>query len=201
MVRLTSIAPPDQRVDAALLGLVVEVDAIGGQRFSDTAIGACGLLLLLALLLGAAHGARLRHAGALGDTVRDVIDRIVAGHVLLLQEVGGMALALGEDGDQHIGAGDLLATGRLHVDDGALDDALEAGRRLGIAATIGHQVCQFGVDIGLQIAAQRVDVDAACPQHRRRIEVVDERQQQMLQRGIFVAALIGQGECPVKSLF
>jgi hypothetical protein len=192
---------PDQRVDAALVGLVVEVDAVGGQRFADAAVGAGGLLLLLALRLGAAHGAGLGHAGALGDAVRDVVDRVVARHVLLLQEIGGMALALGEDGDQHVGAGDLLAARRLHMDDGALDDALEAGGRLGVAAPVGHQVRQFGVDIGLQVAAQHVDVDAARPQHRGRIEVVDERQQQVLQRGVFVAALVGQGERPVKSLF
>jgi hypothetical protein len=64
--------------------------------------------------------------------VADVVDRVVAGHVLLLQEIGGVALALGEDRDQHVGAGHLLAAGRLHVDHRALDHALEAGGRLGI---------------------------------------------------------------------
>jgi hypothetical protein len=63
----------------------------------------------------------------LGDAVADVIDRVVAGHVLLLQEIGRVALALGEDRHQHVGAGDLLAAGGLHVDDGALDHPLEAG--------------------------------------------------------------------------
>src|ERR1700686_2204845 len=63
----------------------------------------------------------------LGDAVADVIDRVVAGHVLLLQEIGGVALALGEDRDQHIGAGHFLAARGLHVNDRALDDALEAG--------------------------------------------------------------------------
>ena len=45
-----------------------------------------------------------------------------------------MALALGEDRDEHIGAGDLLAAGRLHMNDRALDDALESRRRLGVLA-------------------------------------------------------------------
>jgi len=39
-----------------------------------------------------------------------------------------MALALGKDRDQDVGAGNLFAPRRLHVDDGALNDALEAGR-------------------------------------------------------------------------
>jgi hypothetical protein len=42
--------------------------------------------------------------------VTDVVDRIKAGHVLLLQEEGGVALALGEDGDEHVRAGHLLAS-------------------------------------------------------------------------------------------
>jgi hypothetical protein len=35
-----------------------------------------------------------------------------------------MALALGKDGDEHVGAGHFLAAGRLHMDHRALDDAL-----------------------------------------------------------------------------
>jgi hypothetical protein len=38
-----------------------------------------------------------------------------------------MALALSEDRDQHIGAGDFLTAGRLHMDHRALDHALEPG--------------------------------------------------------------------------
>jgi hypothetical protein len=43
-----------------------------------------------------------------------------------------MALALGEDRDEHVGAGHFLAAGGLDMDHGALDDALEAGGRLRI---------------------------------------------------------------------
>ena len=43
------------------------------------------------------------------DAVRDVIDRIESGHVLILQEEGRMAFPFGEYRHQHIGAGDLLA--------------------------------------------------------------------------------------------
>ena len=98
----------DQRIDLAVLGFLVEVDAVGFERIA--------LLLGLVAAFGvgffldAAHRARLRQARPLGDAVADVVDRVVARHVLLLQEIGGMAFALGEDRHQHIGAGHLLAS-------------------------------------------------------------------------------------------
>src|SRR5207244_12182624 len=92
--------------------------------------------LVLGLLVDAAHRARFRHARPLGDAVADIVDRVVAGHVLLLQEIGGVAFALGKYGDQHVGAGHLLAARRLHVDHGALDDALEPGGGLGILVAV-----------------------------------------------------------------
>ena len=119
----------DQRVDLALARLLVEVDAIGLQRIA-LLLGLLAAGLGVVLFLGAAHGPRLGHAGPLGDAMADVIDRVVARHVLLLQEIRRMALALGEDRDQHIGAGHLLAAGGLHMDHRALDHALEPRRRL-----------------------------------------------------------------------
>ena len=97
----------DQRVDLALARLLVEVDAIGIECVALLFRLVAGLGV--GVLVGAAHGTRLRYARPLGDAVADVIDRVVARHVLLLQEIHGMALTLGEDGDQHIGAGHLLA--------------------------------------------------------------------------------------------
>src|SRR5215218_318350 len=104
---------PDQRIDPALARLLVEVDAISLERVTLLFRLIAGLGI--GILVGAAHRARLRHARPLGDAMADVIDGIVARHVLLLQEIGGMAFALGEDRDQHVGAGHFLATGRLHM--------------------------------------------------------------------------------------
>ena len=103
-----------------------------------------------------------------------------------------MALALGKDGDQHVGAGDFFAARRLHVDDGALDDALEAGGRLGILARAGGQIGELGVDIFDQAAAQHVEIDVAGAHDRGGVLIVDQRQEQMLQRGIFLMALAGE---------
>ena len=134
----------DQRVDLAALGLLVEVDAIGVERVVRPLLP----LLAALLLLGALHPAGLGAAGRLGDAVRDVVDRVEPGHVLLLQEIDGVALALGEHRDQHVGAGHLLAPRGLHVDRGALQHALEARGRLGVLAVAGDEVGQLVVDIG-----------------------------------------------------
>ena len=94
---------------------------------------------LLGLLLGAFGRARFGRGFALADAVADVGHRIEAAHVLLLEEIDGVALALGEQGDKHVGAGDLVAAGRLDVQDRALDDALEAAGRGRIGCAVGDQ--------------------------------------------------------------
>ena len=99
----------DHRIDLAVARLLVEVDAIGIERLA-LLLGVL-VALGLGLLVDAAHRPRFGDAGPLGDAVADVVDRVVARHVLLLQEIRGMAFALGEDRDQHVGAGHLFAAG------------------------------------------------------------------------------------------
>src|SRR5262249_6694942 len=128
----------DHGIDLAVTGLLVEIDAIGLERL------ALFLRVLVALGLGllvdAADRPRLGDAGTLGDAVADIVDRVIARHVLLLQEIGGVTFALGEDRDQDVGAGHFLAPGGLHVDDGALYHALEASGRLGVVGPVRHQI-------------------------------------------------------------
>ncbi len=112
-----------------------------------------------------------------------------------------MALALGEDRDQHVGAGHLFAAGRLHVDDGALDHPLEPGGRLGILVRVAHQVFQLAFEIGGEAAAQLVEIDIAGPHHRGRVLVVEQREQQVFERGVFVVTLVCERQRPVKGLF
>src|SRR5690606_6356162 len=120
-------------VDAPRSRLVIQVYAIGGK---------CILLLLLAailllfsgalLVLHAARRPALGGARALRNAVGDVVDRVIAGHLLFLQEIRSVALALCEYCNKHIGPRHFFPAGRLNVDDGALNDPLEAGSRLGI---------------------------------------------------------------------
>ena len=112
-----------------------------------------------------------------------------------------MAFALGEDGDEHVGAGHLLAPRGLHVDHRALDDALEAGGGLRLLAVDVHQVGELGVDIFVQIGAQLVEVDVACAHDGRRVLVVGKREQKMFERGEFLVALVGEAQRLVEGHF
>ena len=82
------------------------------------------------------------------------------------------------------------------MDHGALDDALEAGGRLGILVIAGDQIVEFGVDIVEHGALQLLEVDVAGAHDGGRVGVVDQRQQQMLERGIFVMPLVGESRAP-----
>ena len=116
------------------------------------------LVLLLALfllgLLGALDLLRLGRGLALADAVADVADRVEPAHVLLLEEIDGIALALGEERDEDVGAGHLVAARGLDVEDGALDDALEAAGRRGIGLAVDLQRLELVVEIGAHRLAQ-----------------------------------------------
>ncbi len=190
----------DHRVDLAVARLLVEVDAIGVERLA-LLLGLVAALVGLSLLIHTAHRTGFGNARPLGDAVADVVDRVVTRHVLLLQEIGGVAFALGKDRDQHIGARHFFATGRLDVDHCALDHALETGRRLGIVGAIRHQVFEFGLEVIHQAGAQLVEIDAAGPHHRGGVGIIDQRKQQMLKRRILVMTLIRDRKCAVERLF
>jgi hypothetical protein len=131
----------DQRIDLAVLGLLVEVDAVGRQGVL------AGLFFLArirgtALLVRTAYRTLLAHAWAFGDAVADVLNSIEPRHVLLLQEVRGMAFTLSENGDEDVGARHLFPTGGLDMHHCAMDHALEARGRLGVGGA-------FDDDVGL----------------------------------------------------
>src|SRR6185437_3243060 len=102
---------------------------------------------LLGLFLSPLWWTRLGGRFALADAMADVGHCIEAAHVLLLQEIDGVALAFGEEGNQHVRAGDLVAAGRLDVEDRALDHALEAAGRSGVRRAVGNQGAELVVEI------------------------------------------------------
>ena len=112
-----------------------------------------------------------------------------------------MAFALGEHGHQHICARHLVAAGRLHMNDRALDNPLEARRRLAILGFVHNQAGQLIVDIIGQIAPQLFQIDAARLHNGDSFGVFGQGEQQMFQRGIFVMTLIGEHERPMQTLF
>jgi hypothetical protein len=102
-----------------------------------------------------------------------------------------VTFALGEDRDQHVGAGDLLAAGGLHVDHRALDHPLEAGGGLGVLAVIHHEAAQLVVHVVGERGPQRGQLDVAGAHHPRGLLVIDQAEQQVLKRGVFMFALVG----------
>ena len=190
----------DQGIDLAVARLFIEVDAIGFQCLT-AGLGGGGVLGVLGASAGLGRALVDAASSLLGDTVGDVVDRVIAGHVLLLQEIGGVALALAEDGDQHIRARDLLAARALDVDHRALDHALEAGRGLGVLAVAGGQRRQVCVDIEGQGRLQGDQIDIAGRHHIGGVRVIDQGQQQVFKRGVFMPPLVGVMHRTVQGLF
>ena len=111
-----------------------------------------------------------------------------------------MALAFGEDRHQHVGPGHFLAARRLHMDGGALHDALEAVGGARFLAPLSDEIFEFRIDVVDHLLAQGIEVDVAGAQHGGRVGVVNQRQQQMLERGEFLTSLVGVSERPAEGL-
>ena len=52
-----------------------------------------------------------------------------------------------------------------------------------------------------EAAAQLVEIDVAGPHHRGGVLIVDQRQQQMLERRVFVMPLVGERQRAMERLF
>ena len=162
----------DERIGLADLGQVIEVHRVRVERTGGLRLAfafffrGLGLVRLLLFLLG--------------DAVSDVVDNIETGDATLVQEIDGVRFLLAEDRDQHVGAGDFLLARRLHVQDRALDDALETLGRLRVRVGMGRQTRRVLVDEVGEDATQLVEIDAAGLQHLRCRRIVEHREQQVL---------------------
>jgi hypothetical protein len=100
----------DQRVDASLAGLLVE---IAGEALERRLAG----LPLFALLVRFTRGTVAARAllVELGDAVREVVDDVEAGQVLAIEQEHRLRLLLGEQRHDDVGTDHLLLPGRLHL--------------------------------------------------------------------------------------
>lgn len=188
----------DERIDLAVACLAVEVDAIGIERvLAGLSLFAFGSLVLV----DTTHVARLGHARTLGDPMTDVLNRVEAGHLLLLQEVGSVTFALGENRNQDVGAGHFLASRRLHMHNRAVDHTLETRRRLSLRYFLGHQSAKVVVEIPRYACAQGIEIDSAGAHDGRGIAIVEQREQQMLERRVLVTTLVCSFQGAVKRAF
>ena len=160
-----------------------EVDAERLERVGD-------LLVLCAVVLDASRAALdrrttdidLRHA------VRDVVDDVEPRDALLLEQVDRVRVALAKHRRDHVAGRHLLATGGLDVHRGALEHALERERLIGTGLFAFRQLVDLLVEEALEVAAQAVDAAAALDDDIGAGRVVEDRQQQVLERQVLVAA-------------
>jgi len=83
----------------------------------------------------------------------------------------------------------------------ALDHALESGGRLGVVGAVSHQIFEFGLEIVHEARAQLVEIDTAGTHHRRRIRVIDQRQQKVFERRVLMMTLVRNRQCAMQGLF
>jgi hypothetical protein len=83
----------------------------------------------------------------------------------------------------------------------ALQYALKARCRLCVVTVDGYEVAELIINVVQDVAAQPLEVDAAGAQHGHRVLIFSKREQQMFERGIFVATLVGISESPMQRLF
>ena len=93
--------------------------------------------------------------------MRDEIDYIEARDSLLLQEIHSVRILLAVDRHQHVGAIHFLLSRRLDMQDGALDDALEAQCRLGVDLVLAGNRGRVFIDEVGQVLAQTFRLAAA----------------------------------------
>ena len=89
-----------------------------------------------------------------------------------------MRLLLAEDRDEHVDRGYLLAAARLHVENGALQHALEAQRRLDLGfLVVPAQPRRRVVDEVLELAAQPSEIGAARSERLHDLRSVEQGEQ------------------------
>ena len=169
----------DERIDLPLLGALVEVHRERLQRIAER--------LRAAFLVG--RGERgARHVG-LGDAVREEIEDVDLVHALRAEEVDGLrALGLIDRGE-HLPGVDFLLPRRLRVQLRVLHDALQHGRedRLDLDV-VGHLLDGLGQEV-VELLLEEVAVAAAVAHDRGHLAVVQQREEEVLDGDVLVAAL------------
>ena len=183
----------DQRIDLAVLRELVEIGGVLVERAAAVAVAhrsfAAGFFLGGLLL------------GDLREAVRDEIDHVEARDLGAVQQVHRVALLLAEDGDEHVGDADFLLARGLHVEHGALQDALEAERRLHFAVFVVRQARRGAVEVLVERVLEPGQVRAAGAQDLAHLGGVEDRQQQVLDREELMASFARLGEGVVQTEF
>ena len=82
---------PDQRVNIAFKRLGVQIDTVFGKRGFILFIAFAALCRRVIIhIAGARYRARFTKIGVFGHAVGNEIHCVIAGHILILQEIGGV---------------------------------------------------------------------------------------------------------------
>ena len=195
---LDFILAPDQRVDLAFFGQLVQV--LGELLQRRGFFGLLGAFLVFSCALAGLGG--LGRVAFL-DAVGNEIDHVQAGHALLVEVVHRMRIFFAKDGHQHVGTGHffLAVAGGLHMHDGALDDALKTQRGLGVHIVVARHLGSVVLDEVGKGLAQVIDVGRTRAQNFGSTGVVEQGQQQVFHGDELVALLPGLDEGHVQADF
>ena len=130
------------------------------QRRFLLALGLPGLFLVIAIL-GAFGLFGLADFPRLADAMADIADGIEPAHILLLEEINGIAFAFRKQGNEDVGARDFITARGLDVQDGALHHPLKPAGGGGIRFAFQPQRFQLCIQIMGDGIAQFARIDAA----------------------------------------
>ncbi len=177
MVRFDLRLAPHERIDLARHRQFVEVDGVFLERVAARFLAAT----LVARSPPLAFLSRRAGLTVLfGHAMRDVVDDVQTGDVLLAEQVNGMGILFTEDRDQHVRTGDFLSPGGLHVVNRPLQHPLEGEGGLRVPLVAGSEHGHRLGDHRLELATQHLEVGAHCAQDLGRRGVVEQGEKQML---------------------
>jgi hypothetical protein len=82
----------------------------------------------------------------------------------------------------------------------SLNYALKSRGRLGVDGVVGHQTIELGLNVGDETAAQLVEIDVAGLHDISCVFIIDQSQQQVFKRRIFVVPLVSKSKGTVRRL-
>ncbi len=182
----------DQRIDPPVLRQAIQIRGVFLKSAAAFRVpfGVALRFLLVRLLLG-----------DLRQTVRDVIDDVETRHMLAIQKKHGVALFLAENRDEHIRDADLLLAAGLDVKHRSLQNALEAQRGLHLALLTFLQSRRGLVDVFLELLLELAEIAPAGTQDLPNFRRINDREQQVLDRQIFMTRFTCLMERIVETIF
>ena len=120
--------------------------------------------------------------------MRDVVQDVEPGDALGGQQLGGVALRLLENRREHVAGVRLVAPGALDVHDGGLQHAPERHRLFRLALAAALVAFDRLVEERRQGLAQGRQIGAAGGENPFTVRIVQEREQQVLEREVRVLA-------------